>query len=74
MIDRIVEEAEELPEDEKLALANRVLALAEPIETEAVRAKWDLEIRDRIMSFDDGNSPTRAAGDVFRDLDSKLAK
>ena len=72
-IDRLVEQAESLPDDEKLALANRVLALAEPVETDEVHKAWDMELRDRIRSYDEGNSPTRAASDVFRDLDSHLA-
>ena len=73
-IDELVEQAEALPEDEKLALANRVLALAEPVETDEVHNAWDMELRDRIRSYDEGNSSTRTASDVFRDLDSKLAK
>ena len=72
-IDRLVEQAEALPEDEKLALANRVLALAEPVETDAVHKAWDMELRERIRSYDAGDSPTRTASEVFRDLDSKLA-
>lgn len=72
-IERLIQEAGDLPHDEKLALANRVLALAEPVETESVRNRWDIEIRDRIRSYDDGNSSTRLAGEVFRDLDAKLA-
>jgi len=73
-IDRIIEQAEALPEDEKLALANRVLASAEPVETDAVHKAWDIELRDRIRSYDEGNSPVRAASDVFRDLDYRLSK
>ena len=73
-IDRLVEQAEALPEDEKLALANRVLALAEPAETEEVHEAWDTELRERIRSYDEGKSPSRAARDVFRELDSKLTK
>ena len=73
-IDQLVEQAEALPEDEKLALANRLLALAEPVETDEVHKAWDMELRERIRSFDAGNSPSRAASAVFRDLDSKLTK
>lgn len=73
-IDQLVEQARALAEDEKLALANRLLALAEPAETDEVQKAWDMELRDRIRSYDEGNSPSRAARDVFRDLDSKLPK
>jgi hypothetical protein len=71
-IQKLVEEARDLPQDQKLSLANRVLELAEPVATDDVEDQWDSELRARIRAYDAGRSQTRPAGEVFRDLDSKL--
>ena len=72
-IQKLVEEARDLPHDQKLTLANRVLELAEPTIGDDVEDEWDSELRARIQAYDAGRSQTRSAGAVFQDLDSKLS-
>ena len=72
-IQKLVEEARGLPQDQKLTLANRVLELAEPTIGDDVEAEWDSELRARVQAYDAGRSQTRSAAAVFQDLDSKLS-
>ena len=72
-IQKLVEEARNLPDDQKLTLANRVLELAEQAITDDVEDEWDSELRARIQAYDAGRSQTKSAGEVFQDLDSKLS-
>ena len=71
-VDRLFEQAEELPEDQKLTLAYRLLASSEPPTTEAIDQEWDVAIRERIQRYDQGTARSRPAGEVFADLDNKL--
>ena len=71
-IDHILREAVLLPEDQRLTLANRILTLGEPQISGDISNVWDLEIRDRIASYDRGETGSRPAGDVFVDLDRRL--
>lgn len=73
-IDRLYEEASQLPEDQKLTLANRILASSEPLATEEVEYEWDVVIRERIEQYDKGESVSRPANTVFSRLDQKLSK
>jgi hypothetical protein len=72
-IDKLVDEARNLPQDQKLTLAKRVLELTETAITDDVEDEWDSELRARIQAYDAGRSRTRSAGEVFKDLDSKLS-
>ena len=72
-IEKLVDEARNLPQDQKLTLANRVLELTETAITDDVEDEWDSELRARIQAYDAGRSQTRSAGEVFQDLDSKLS-
>jgi hypothetical protein len=71
-VQKLVEEARNLPDDQKLTLANRVLELAEQTMTDDVEDEWDSELRARIRAYDEGRSQTKSAGEVFQNLDSKL--
>ena len=72
-IQKLVEAARSLPDDQKLTLANRLLELAEQAMTDDGEDEWDSELRARIQAYDAGRSQTRSAGAVFQDLDSKLS-
>ena len=74
MVDHLYQEAARLPDDQKLTLANRILASSEPAVTDEVEREWDVAIRDRIRRYDESAARTRQAGDVFLDLDRKLKK
>lgn len=73
-IDQLYEEASQLPEDQKLTLAYRLLTSGEPPTTDEIEQKWDVAIRDRIHHYDEGELLTRSAGEVFSDVDQKLGK
>lgn len=73
-VDRIFEEAAQLPEDQKLTLVNRLLASNEPSITEEIEQEWDVVIRERIERYDEGKALSRPAGAVFSDLDQRLTK
>lgn len=71
-MNKILDEALHLPEDQRLALAHRLLTVDEPGFSEDIRQAWDLEIRERIARYDLGESKSRPANDVFRDIDKRL--
>lgn len=71
-INQILQEAIRLPEDQRLTLVNRLLMLSEPRASDGVRHAWDVEIRDRIARYDQGETCSRPAGEVFSDLDRRL--
>ena len=62
-VDQIFEEAAQLPEDQKLTLANRILASSESPSTEETEQEWDVVIRERIKRYDQGKARSRSAGD-----------
>ena len=53
-IEEILQEAEHLPLKQRLTLAHRLLASSEPKPTPEVDEAWGLEIRERIMRYDQG--------------------
>lgn len=73
-IDRMYEEAVQLPEDQRMALARRLLSVSEPPATEKVDREWDQTIQERIRRYDKARASTRPAGEVFSELDRKLRK
>jgi hypothetical protein len=71
-MNKLLNEATHLPEDQRITLAHRLLMVGEPHTSEDVEYAWDLEIRDRIARYDRGESSSRLAGDVFSDIDRRL--
>lgn len=71
-INQILQEAIQLPEDQRLTLVHRLLMLGEPHTLEGVKHAWDIEIHDRIIRYDRGEIRSRPAGEVFSDLDRRL--
>ena len=53
--------------------SSRVLELAETGVSDEVEDERDAELRAGIRAYEAGQSRTRSAGEVFRDLDSKLS-
>lgn len=68
-----LQEAKQLPNDQRLTLVARLLAVSEPKATDEVEHVWDDTIRQRIERYDQGLSASRPAGEVLADLDQKLA-
>lgn len=73
-VDRLFKEAAQLPADQKLTLAHRLLSSSEPPTTQAVEQEWDVVIRERIERYDRGTTSARPASEVFAELDRKLKK
>jgi len=71
-IDRLVQEASQLSEDQRLRLAHLLLVADQPVPSEDVGRAWDLVIRERIERYDRGEVHSRPASDVFADLDHRL--
>ncbi len=71
-VESICKQAAELPQDQRFALAQRILSLAEPDPTDSVDSLWDEEIRARIARFDRGEADPRPASDVFAEADQML--
>lgn len=72
-INDIFQEAIQLPEDQRLTLAHKLLTASEPHFSDDVLAAWDIEIRNRIERYDRGEAHSRTASEVFKDLDDRLA-
>lgn len=70
----LAEDALQLPKDQRLTLAHRILDSVEPEADAAVEAAWDAEIRDRIRKYDAGQAVTVSAEDVFAELDRRLGR
>jgi putative addiction module component (TIGR02574 family) len=73
-VDTIVAEALQLPPDQRLTLAHKILGSVEPEESAEVDAAWDLEIRKRIARYDAGESKSIPASEVFEELDRRLGR
>ena len=72
-INDILQEAIQLPEDQRLTLAHKLLTASEPHLSDDVLTARDIEIRTRIERYDRGEAHSRSASEVFRDLDGRLA-
>jgi len=73
-IDHLYAEAARLSADQKLTLVHRLLTSDEPELTPEVEHAWEVSIRERIQRYDHGETESRPAGEVFSDLDRRLAK
>ena len=73
-VDALAHGAIELPPDQRLSLAHRILASVEPDGGPAIDAAWESEIRERIRKYDAGETQGMAASAVFGELDRRLAR
>lgn len=71
-VDEILKEAADLPVEDKLALAHKLLASSEPAVSHEIERAWDLEIRERIARYDAGETSARPASEVFSDIRRRL--
>ena len=65
-------EALQLPVDQRVTLAHRILMSAEPAPSLSVDTLWEAEIVRRIEQLDSGKSKQHSAADVFEELDRRL--
>jgi putative addiction module component (TIGR02574 family) len=73
-VDNIIAEAIQLPPDQRLTVAHRLLSSVEPEPTDEIEAVWEAEIQDRIARYDAGAVRSIPAAEVFLELDRHLQK
>ena len=71
-MNELLQEVIQLPEDQRLAFANRLLAVNESSDLAGVELDWNSEICARIARYDCGELSTRSLGDVFSELDRQI--
>jgi hypothetical protein len=71
-VNQLIEQAIRLPEDQRLALAHRLLAVDDSGQGKKVRKAWHAEILQRIDSYDRGETRSLPADAVFATLDQLL--
>ena len=71
-LDNLEKEVMQLPEDQRVTLAHRILLSTEPTCDPAVDALWEAEIVRRIELLDQGATERHRASDVFAELDRRL--
>jgi len=72
-INEILQEAIQLPEDQRFTLVHKLLIAGEPHPSDDVMSSWDMEIRNRIEQYDRGETHSRTASEVFKDIDDRLS-
>lgn len=73
-VETLIAEAVQLPPDQQLTLAHRILSSVEPEVSAETEVAWDLEIRDRIARYDAGGVKSVPASEVFAELDRRLGR
>jgi putative addiction module component (TIGR02574 family) len=73
-VETIVAEAVQLPPDQRLTVAHRILSSVEPEPSPETDQAWDGEIRDRIARYDAGGVQVIPATEVFAELDRRLRR
>ena len=73
-VETIVAEAVQLPPDQRLTLAHRILSSIEPEPCTETDAAWDAEIGRRITRYDAGGVETMPAAEMFAELDRRLRR
>jgi len=71
-LENIALDALQLPKDQRLTLAHRILASLEPQPDPGSEAAWDEEIRARVKKYDQGQTTGIPGVEVFTGLDKKL--
>lgn len=73
-VDSLARGAVELPPDQRLTLAQVILASLEPDGSPTIDAAWEAEIRERIRRYDIGEVKGIPASQVFSELDRRLTR
>jgi len=73
-VEGLAQGAIELPPDQRLTLAQRILASVEPTSDPKIDAAWVIEIRERIRRYDLGETCSVPGSEVFAGIDRLLAK
>jgi putative addiction module component (TIGR02574 family) len=73
-VETLTADAMQLPLDQRLTLAHRLLSSVEPTASAAVDSEWHAEIRERMARFDEGHASAIPAVEVFTELDRRLRR
>jgi putative addiction module component (TIGR02574 family) len=73
-VETIAAEAAQLPPDQRLTLAHKILSSVEPEPSAETEEAWDREIRARIAKYDRGGVRAIPAAEVFEELDRRLRR
>ena len=73
-LENLEQKALQLPEDQRITLAHRMLQSTSPPQNPAIDALWDAEILRRIERLDQGKTELHDSSKVFADLDNHLQK
>jgi putative addiction module component (TIGR02574 family) len=73
-VETLAAQAMELPPDERLRLAHRLLSSVEPATSAEVDGAWDTEIQARIARYDAGAVGSIPAAEVFAQVDRRLRR
>lgn len=73
-LDTIAAEASQLPPDQRLTLASKLLSSLEPEILSSIDEAWDVEIQGRIARYDSGASVSIPAAEVFSEIDRILSE
>ena len=73
-VDDLAQSATQLPPEQRLTLARRILESVEPERKAGIDSAWVVEIRDRIRRYDSGETKGIPASEVFAELDKRLAR
>ena len=71
-LDSLATEALNLPKDQRLTLARRILMSLESAPDPDAEKEWNDEIRERIRRHDTGEAKGIPGSQVFAELDRKL--
>jgi putative addiction module component (TIGR02574 family) len=74
LVETLAEEAMQLPPDQRLTLAHKILSSVEPASSPELEAVWDTEIRARIARYDGAETRGIPASEVFAELDRRLGR
>lgn len=64
----------QLPPDQRLTLAHRILTSLEPAVSSAAESAWDAEIRERMARYDAGEIKSVPAAEVFAETERRLRR
>jgi putative addiction module component (TIGR02574 family) len=67
LVDELSQKALELPPEERVRLAEKLLATVHEVDAE-VEAAWDQEIQRRLAEIDDGTAKLIPAEEVFAEV------
>ena len=73
-LEALEKEALQLPEDQRITLAHKILRSTEPEEDTAIGQWWEQELVRRIDRLDAGQAELHEASEVFRELDQRLGR